>query len=130
MQTNGSIAKYHHPVPTNNVPTGKLRATVNVHANSNVACVLTTGPILQIPDPPTPASLSEDVADLPVEARWAIQNLQHSDDGADIAAAIQANQAVAVSDGSLKHQFGTAAFVIEGSTPINRVRAVNVAGPA
>ena len=130
MHTTGSIAKYHHPVPTNHIPTGKLRATVNVHANSNVACVLSTGPILHIPDPPTATSLPEAVADLPSDAKWAIQNLQQTDDGAYIAAAMQANQAIAVSDGSLKKQFGTAAFVLEGATSLNRIRAVNIApGP-
>jgi hypothetical protein len=52
------------------------------------------------------------------------------DDGVTIANAIRAGTAIAVSDGSLKLQTGTAAFVIEGPNKSHRIRGVtDVPGP-
>ncbi|MCA1800669.1 MAG: hypothetical protein LC650_05195 [Actinobacteria bacterium] len=53
-----------------------------------------------------------------------------SDDGATIAEALRQKTAIAVSDGSLKYSFGTAAFIIEGTNHNNNIRGVNqVPGP-
>ena len=58
---------------------------------------------------------------LPSDQRWMSRYLYLPDDGEALADAIQAHTAVAVSDGSLKLNLGTAAFIIttaENSHPI------------
>ena len=49
-----------------------------------------------------------------------------SDNGTTIVEAIRQSQAIVVCDGSYKEGFGTAAYILEGSTSHNRLVAVNV----
>jgi L-aminopeptidase/D-esterase-like protein len=58
--------------------------------------------------------------------RWAVNRYASQDDGETIAGAISRAQAIAVCDGSYKDGFGTAAYVLEGDTSLNRLVAVNV----
>ena len=51
---------------------------------------------------------------LPADVRWALCDIAASDNGVVIAQALRDGTAVAVSDGSFKDKFGTAAWVIEG----------------
>ena len=58
---------------------------------------------------------------LPSDQKWMSQHLYLPDNGEAIAAAIQSHKAIAVSDGSLKLNVGTAAFIIttlDNSNPI------------
>ena len=63
---------------------------------------------------------------LPPTASWALDHVLDSNNGNTIARAIQQNNAIAVSDGSYKDGFGTAACVIEGETKRGRIRGTNV----
>ena len=58
--------------------------------------------------------------------RWAVDRYASPDNGTTITEAIHQSQAIAVCDGSYKEGFGTAAYVLEGSTSHNRLVAVNV----
>jgi hypothetical protein len=58
--------------------------------------------------------------------RWAVARFAVSDDGRALAEAIREGKAIAVSDGSYKEGFGTAAYVLEGETSENRIVAVLV----
>jgi hypothetical protein len=58
--------------------------------------------------------------------KWAIERSYVPDDGLTLANAIRAGQALAVSDASLKDNFGTAAFAVEGPTSHNRAVGVNI----
>jgi hypothetical protein len=49
-----------------------------------------------------------------------------TDDGSAIAAAIRAGTCTSVSDGSFKDQYGTAAWVIEAESSVNRCTGVNI----
>ena len=57
---------------------------------------------------------------------WAITEMTEEDNGLAIAKALRAGTAVAVSDGSFKESQGTAAFAIEGDSPVGGVVGVNV----
>jgi hypothetical protein len=84
------------------------------------------------PDDPIPDNsvLSRALQNLPDDAHWAVRNVLFDDNGLTIANAFQNGTAVAVSDGSLKHAFGTAAFVLEGANHDHRINGVNqVPGP-
>ena len=59
-------------------------------------------------------SLRATIQQLPVDVRWALRDIAASDNGVVIAQALRDGTAVAVSDGSFKDKFGTAAWVIEG----------------
>jgi hypothetical protein len=53
--------------------------------------------------------------------RWAVERFAVTDGGRTLAEAIRQGQAIAVSDGSYKDDFGTAAYVLEGKTAANRI---------
>ena len=126
----GNVAKYHNTENADTAPSGKLRASVTLNTRANVATLLSTGEVKNTVEKPPPTTLPEMVEALPETAKWAIQNLQHTDNGAEIATALKNHQALAVSDESLKDEFGTSALVIEGPSSHNRIRAVNaVPGP-
>jgi hypothetical protein len=78
--------------------------------------------------PPLPATtLSDILQQLPQDAHWAIARCSPIDDnGTYLANAIRAGTAVAVSDGSLKNRFGTAAFTVEGPTRKHQITGVNI----
>ncbi|MGL5934842.1 MAG: hypothetical protein ACRCZI_04390, partial [Cetobacterium sp.] len=72
----------------------------------------------------------ERIAQIPSTAAWATKCVVTQGDGAEIANAIQARKAIAVSDGGLKFGLGTAAFIIEGHGAQGRIKGVNkVPGP-
>ena len=58
--------------------------------------------------------------------KWAVQSCTMMDGGATVAEAIWNGQAIAVSDGSYKDHFGTAAYVLEGDTDDHHIVAVMV----
>ena len=79
---------------------------------------------------PPSTTLAATLEALPESTHWAINRINQVDGGVTIANAIRNNQAVAVSDGSLKLAVGTAAFVLEGANHVNRLTGVNeVPGP-
>jgi hypothetical protein len=53
--------------------------------------------------------------------RWAVERFAVADGGRTLAEAIRRGRAIAVSDGSYKDDFGTAAYVLEGETAANRI---------
>jgi hypothetical protein len=53
--------------------------------------------------------------------RWAVERFAVADGGRTLAEAIHQGRAIAVSDGSYKDDFGTAAYVLEGETASNRI---------
>jgi hypothetical protein len=98
---------------------------VFLNAANNVATVQTTGPST----PSTNAgatSLPQIIEQLPELLNWAVQHLTTDDDGAYLAQAIRDGSAVAVSDGSLRGEFGTSTFIMEGPTSAHHIRAVNI----
>jgi hypothetical protein len=89
-----------------------------------------TSPSSAAPETPTPTTLLDRLNQLPDDAKWALDHIITMDDGATIATALQNNTALAVSDGSLKLGFGTAAYILEGVDSTNRILGVNkVPGP-
>ena len=58
--------------------------------------------------------------------KWAVQSCSMTDGGATVAEAIWNGWAIAVSDGSYKDQFGTAAYVLKGDTGTHHMVAVVV----
>jgi uncharacterized membrane protein YjjB (DUF3815 family) len=75
---------------------------------------------------PEPATLQAALHLLPSSSKWAIQIVRIMDNGQSIAAAIQQGTAVAVSDGSLKLNLGTSAFIICGPNDTHSIVGVNV----
>lgn len=59
-------------------------------------------------------SLSSLFLSLPPGERWCINHIQMEDEGLTLATAIKNHNAIAVSDGSFKDGYGTAAWVLEG----------------
>ena len=79
-----------------------------------------------VEDPVTPKSVETLRLIRPPGFQWAITEMSMDDNGLTIAAALQAGNAIAVSDGSFKDSQGTAAFVIEGEASEGRLVGVNV----
>jgi hypothetical protein len=55
-------------------------------------------------------------------AQWDLRDINLTDDGLTIAHAIDDGTAIGISDGSFKDGFGTASWVLEGSSPRQRIR--------
>jgi hypothetical protein len=55
------------------------------------------------------------------EEKWCLEWLDISDDGLCLATALKEGFAIAVSDGSFKETYGTAAFVLEGESSTGRI---------
>jgi hypothetical protein len=118
----GGIAEIHE------IPTRLRRATVSWRGDG----------ILQLtgysdPEPDhTPSdqilhtTLTQRIQNCPKGMQWAVVRFAILDDGATLAEAIRRGQAIAVSDGSYKDGFGTAAYVLEGATSMHRLVAVLV----
>ena len=120
--------KYMNPIPVqaNDVPQVLHRASVHVPHRRRYITVLSTGMSTYTNDDvPASPSIQQSIQNLPMGLQWTIDRIKTTDNGNTIATAIRNNNAVAVSDGSLKHNKGTAAFVIEGSTSVNRISGVN-----
>jgi hypothetical protein len=62
---------------------------------------------------------------LPKDAQWALRDINLTDDGLTIAQVICDGTALGMSDGSFKDDFGTASWVLEGSSPRHRIRGDN-----
>ena len=62
--------------------------------------------------------LHEAVNIFPKNKKWACRHIFMSNNGALVAQAIKDKMAIAVSDGSLKHGMGTAAFTVVSATVI------------
>ena len=80
---------------------------------------------------PAPTTLSERLAFLPPNVRWAVESLQLGAGegeqlGGNVAAALLRRDARAVSDGSYKEGHGTSAFVLHGDRPDKAIRGANV----
>ena len=130
------------PVPSNNTrprfqteqettdspPPDCCRASVYRRSQNSPQFVLRNYGHHEPPPPPAPppSSLNEVLQQLPEDAHWAVQRCSFTDDGLYLALAIQSGEAIAVSDGSLKDEFGTAAFVLEGLTNLHRILGVNI----
>jgi hypothetical protein len=56
--------------------------------------------------------------------KWAVEKFAVTDGGRALADAIRLGHAIAVSDGSYKDELGTAAYVLEGKTKMNRIVGV------
>jgi hypothetical protein len=73
-----------------------------------------------------PITLAQRIQACPDNIRWAVERFAVADGGTMLADAIRQGQAVAVSDGSYKDEFGTAAYVLEGENSDNRLVVVLV----
>jgi hypothetical protein len=69
----------------------------------------------------SPHTFSESLTLVPATERWCTEWLDVSDEGVIVADAIRNHAAIAVSDGSYKEEYGTAAWVIEGDSAIGRI---------
>ena len=80
------------------------------------------------PPPPSPTftEVSDLLANLPEDIRWAVAHTSIPDNGLAIAQALVTGQAVSVSDASTKDSFGTANMVLEATPPTFRVSVVNI----
>ena len=110
-----------------NPPPDLLRASVSLPRNCHTAQLRHLSPApdpLPLPEPPP--SLHKILSDVPASLRWSVERCRVPQEGCTIATAIQNNEAVAVSDASLKECFGTTAYVLEGPNSINRALGVNV----
>jgi hypothetical protein len=73
-----------------------------------------------------PTTFVDYLKTLPNDAQWALMNINLTDDGLTIAEAIRDGTAIGISVGSLKDGFGTASWVLEGSSPRHRIRGDNI----
>ena len=78
------------------------------------------------PAPETPPNVYALLDALPDNLQWAIYRCTIPAGGLPIADAIRAGDSVTVADASLKDQFGTASFILEGADEIGRIPGVNV----
>jgi hypothetical protein len=113
------------PVPSDQVPPGLLHASVMIATGSPFVSLHSTAITHEAPIP-EPATLQDALHLLPSSSKWAIQRVKITDNGQTIATAIQQGTAVAVSDGSLKLNLGTSAFVICGPNDTHSIVGVNV----
>jgi hypothetical protein len=101
------------PVPSDQVPPGLLCASVTIATGSPFVLLHSTAITHEAPIP-EPATLQDALHLLPSSSKWAVQRVKITDNGQTIATTIQQGTAVAVSDGSLKLNLGTSAFIICG----------------
>ena len=106
------------------MPRDLIRASVISDRRHRRVKLSNLGQATLIPPIAPPTSLYQSLERLPEDSRWAVKYMDIPDDGITLAEAIRSNQAIGVSDGSLKFSAGTAAFVFEGSSSFNRIRGV------
>jgi hypothetical protein len=70
---------------------------------------------------PSRHTFTEFLVGLPPTERWCMDHLLMDDNGFTIVQALQNREAIAVSDGSFKNEYGTAAWVIEGADSHGRI---------
>ena len=95
----------------------------------NDAAVWTTGSAATLPPAvrPTPSGLIQRLQRGPQSRVWATTKCITDDDGSGFARALANGTAIAVSDGSYKDLFGTAASILQDLTGEGRIIVVNVA---
>ena len=71
-------------------------------------------------------TLADNILTSSPKIKWAVQSCTMMDGEVTMAEAIWNGQAIAVSDGSYKDQFGTAAYMLKGNTGTHHVVAVMV----
>ena len=114
----------------NDPPDDAVRATVYQQHNSQYAILLNIGHQDLPPAEPPPALLATRIATLPPEKSWAIDFIETTFGSHQVAQYIHQGTCLAVSDGSLKHTTGAAAFTLVGPTDLGQIHAVNtVPGP-
>lgn len=106
------------------IPSTAERATVT-QARSTIYLQGYAATVPEVHQSPT-KSLHQVLADLPSSAQWAVQQVRCSDNGAKIVEAIRNGTCIAVSDGSFKDEYGTAAWVLEGRTSEGRIEGVGI----
>jgi len=124
-----ALVRYHHQQPQN-TPMPLPPTLTRVHArhtpNSPRARILSRDTTTNTPTNHTPTTTSQHLASFHKDSHWAVSNIIQLDNGETIATSIRNKTAIAVSDGSLKLGFGTAAYVIEGEDSTNRILGTNV----
>jgi hypothetical protein len=117
--------KYSNASPAPCVPPSAARATVERVAHTlwlkgyNASTVPANLPLV-------PETLRARLSLLVADTSWAATQVQLTDEGSAIAAAIRAGTCISLSDGSFKDQHGTAAWVIEAESSVNRCTGVNI----
>ena len=123
-QAAGNYAKYHQPTPSLPPPLMAIRASIMLNQTETVVTVRSTG-AQQAAATQSPHTFTERIEALPHTQKWAAKSITLTGSLDVIANAIRQGTAIAISDGSLKDTYGTAAMVIEAS-PAHRLRAVNI----
>ena len=93
------------------VPPGLVRADVSVNPALTTATLLATDDAAPAPSPEMstpPPTMDSLISSLPPEARWALELYSIPDNGITIAHSLTTQNAIAVSDASLKLNYGTA----------------------
>jgi hypothetical protein len=119
---------YGGTIENEEVPRRRRRATVREYGENMVQL---TGyseneTIRDEEEQSVPLTLAQRIQACPDNIRWAVERFAVEDGGRTIAEAIRQRKAVAVSDGSYKDEFGTAAYVLEGANSENRLVGVLV----
>ena len=124
----GNYAHYHHPQPCP-TPNVSFLAPISIHKLPTFIQVCSVGTTAIRPNPIV-NTLHQLIEKEGTDASWAVKHLQCTDDGANIAHAIQSGTLTIVSDSSLKHGLGTSAFILETPDRQHTIRGVNqVPGP-
>lgn len=113
------------PTDNNVLPAGTTRIDIRRIQNGRGIRVTSRAPRCIAGPEEDPNSFYQYLQQQPADSHWATQHIMTTDNAYIIAAAIATHQAVAVSDGSLKNQLGTPAFVIEADDATDRIHGVN-----
>jgi hypothetical protein len=107
-------------IPTDSI--SKLyRATVFSKGNQWICSGFDDILMNQTNQPSTNQSFFDHLMNLPPHDRWFMEHLDMIDQGVTIAQAQRNREAIAVSDGSFKNEYGTATWVIEGDSSYGRL---------
>jgi hypothetical protein len=119
---------YGGTVELDDLPARLRRATVQWSGNGilQLTGYSEVEPSLHLPDQQGTPTMAQRISNSGVGMRWAVEHSVVLDDGATLAEAIRRGHAIAVCDGSYKDMYGTAAYVLEGVTSVNRIVAVVV----
>jgi hypothetical protein len=94
----------------------------------DIGCYILLSYGLDANPPPisAPTMVAEAIDRLPSGQQWAVKRFDTTDNGITVARALQAGQAVALSDGLYKDQFGMSAMIIKVQDPLHSIVAVNI----
>ncbi len=132
LTTTGFRRQFHqpHPLPAPPDLSNCHRISVQLHRHNLRLSVVSSSAHHVQPSPITTATTLEQlILNLPASAQWAVNRLHRQDDGEAFAQAILNGTAIIVSDGSLKLQLGTAAFILEGTENVYIEGVHAVPGP-